>query len=114
MIRRLTIAAAVLLASCATPAPSHVEPDLAPLRCTDRDDVLRQLAERWDEQIVFWGLTPGGFMVEILSSPDGSWTALVTSPRGLSCFLASGSGGRQIVPEQLIGPPVKHGKDRPD
>ena len=59
--------------------------------CAPREALSRHLAERFDEARVGVGTAMGGSrMVEVYASDGGSWSIVVTDPRGISCFMATG------------------------
>jgi hypothetical protein len=91
MIRALCLSAII-----ATPAAANTQ-------CGTRDAILRSLAQNHHEGVIGRGLAFNGHMVELLSSPSGSWTMLVTGPSGLTCFLATGSAW-DAVPD-ILGVP---------
>lgn len=65
-------------------------PAWAHANCGNRDLFLKHLEWNYSEQIVALGITAGGSVLEVLTSPEGTWTMLVTNPRGLTCMFASG------------------------
>ncbi len=111
MISRLSFRAAagvalVLLAVGALPLGS--DPALAqgtPAVCNSRDRLLAQLEKRYGEVPVAIGVADGA-LVELLTAKDGfTWTIILTSPKGVSCLVASGEGWRALAPAQT-GPSV--------
>jgi hypothetical protein len=52
--------------------------------------VIEQLARDFDEHVVSRGLASNGTMLELLVSPQGTWTMLISLPNGNSCFGAAG------------------------
>lgn len=76
-------------ASCATPALAQQ------YDCNDRKSALKHLADKYRETPVAAGVTNGGGLVEVLTSKDGqTWTIIVSTPDGLTCFVAAGEGWR--------------------
>lgn len=55
-----------------------------------RGRVLFQLENRYQEEPVHMGLASNGSVLEVLASPSGSWTIIITRPSGLSCIMAAG------------------------
>lgn len=88
---------ACMIGLLATPA--------AAMQCGERDKIVAHLAETYGEGRVSVGLAENGAMVETFASAEtGSWTLLVTSPRGLTCLLASGESFEtvsDVVPSGL-------------
>ena len=39
--------------------------------------------------------------MEVVASANGSWTALISMPNGMSCLLAAGEGWRALEQEVL-------------
>lgn len=58
--------------------------------CAERDVFLDQLSVRYGELPERFGLMPNGNVLEVFSSDGGSFTVLVTNPKGQSCMIASG------------------------
>ena len=58
--------------------------------CAPRQDVLARFLSDYGERPVALGLLDDGNLLEVLVSPGGSWTILVTLPNRLTCFSASG------------------------
>jgi len=60
--------------------------------CTDRNVFVEQLDANYSEQSERIGLMPNGNILEVFSSPSGSFTIIVSDPKGHSCMIASGEG----------------------
>lgn len=64
-------------------------------QCNKRDNVLKLLADKYQEAPVAVGVTNNGGLVEVLTTGSGkTWTIIVTSPKGVSCLVAAGEGWR--------------------
>jgi len=49
------------------------------------------MLEKYGEKPVARGLANNGVVIEVLVSDDGkTWTIFMTTPKGISCLLASG------------------------
>jgi hypothetical protein len=72
-------------------------------KCAPREDVLRHLAANYSEQPAAVAVTQQGALMEVLTSADGTWTALISMPNGMSCLLAAGEGWRALPQEGLDG-----------
>ncbi len=74
----------------------------APAACGARDGLLSQLESKYGEVPVAIGVTGGdggGALIELLTAKDGmTWTIILTTPKGLSCLIASGEGWRPLAP----------------
>ncbi len=64
--------------------------------CAPREVVLALLAQTYAEETVAIGITAKGALLEILASPKGTWTVIVTLPGGPSCVMAAGDGWRMF------------------
>ncbi|NQV55277.1 MAG: hypothetical protein HQ503_05405 [Rhodospirillales bacterium] len=57
----------------------------------DRAIVVKELAEKHEEQPVGMGVTAGGGVIELFSREDGgTWTLILTMPSGKSYVLGEG------------------------
>jgi hypothetical protein len=81
LLAALTSAAAL----AATPAQAQGQPP-----CAEREALLRGFAERYGEVPHSIAMTDRGTLLEVLVSPAGTWTMLVTQPAGPTCIVASG------------------------
>ncbi|MCW9035575.1 MAG: hypothetical protein OQK35_05635 [Alphaproteobacteria bacterium] len=70
----------------------------SPFVCGERSEVIKTLAKAYKENPTAMGLASGGGMLEVFSSPSGSWTIVVTQPTGTSCIVATGDGWEAITP----------------
>ena len=74
--------------------------------CGKRADILRQLGEKYGETRRSMGLSEGQGVVELYASEEtGSWTILLTTPRGVSCMMAAGQAF-QIESVKAVGSPI--------
>lgn len=62
--------------------------------CSTRDTIVKVLKDKHSEGLKAYGMTASGQQVlEIFTTENGgTWTAVVTSPQGMSCAVASGEG----------------------
>ena len=59
--------------------------------CGKRNDIIQQLQKKYGETRRSVGVQQGRGVVEVYASKEtGSWTILVTDPRGMSCLMAAG------------------------
>ncbi len=76
--------------------PSSAFAQNAPLACMARESLLTQLQEKYGEVPVALGVADGA-LVELLTAKNGlTWTIILTSPKGMSCLIASGDGWRPL------------------
>ena len=91
------IAASVLFLSATSANAQQV--------CAPRDRVVMQLKKQFEEEVSGRGLTVNGKkMIELFISEKGSWTMLISDPRGRSCVVASGEYWQGIT--ALVGDPA--------
>jgi hypothetical protein len=64
--------------------------------CGSRAGLVKELHDKFKENINSIGITGSGTVMELFTSESGSWTLLVTMPNGNSCLIASGSGWESI------------------
>jgi hypothetical protein len=58
--------------------------------CADRGELLADFKDSYKEERGALGVTDSGQLLEVLVSPKGTWTMLVTQPHGPSCVVATG------------------------
>ncbi len=85
----ITVLGAALLAFQPVPAGAQAA-------CGDRAKMITHLGANYSEQPVAIGLTSSGAVIEVLTSPSGTWTFLVTEPSGLTCMVASGESWESL------------------
>jgi hypothetical protein len=71
--------------------------------CGERDVLLEQFAMEHDEKPQALGLGADGGVIEVLVSPKGGWTMLVTYPQRPTCVVAMGEAWELL---QLAGDPA--------
>lgn len=72
--------------------------------CGERSAVLGNLEKMYSETPVSMGLSGNGAVIEVLTSPSGSFTIILTRPNGLSCVMAAGENWEDLPIRQLNGP----------
>ena len=60
--------------------------------CAPRAALLEKLAADFGEAPFAGGVDGGGNLMEILSSPKGTWTLLIVLPNKTACIVGSGEG----------------------
>lgn len=58
--------------------------------CALHQTVVDKLKKTFDEQPTSTGVSTGGSMLEVFTSPTGTWTIVVTTPDGVSCLKLTG------------------------
>lgn len=76
----------------AVPAAAQSQPACAP-----RERMVRNLAA-YGEIPVASGLMGNGALIEILTSPSGTWSIIATRPDGTSCLIVVGDGWQGLAP----------------
>jgi hypothetical protein len=77
--------------------------EAAPRLCGDRDQILKRLEQAREETPQALGLSGDGGVIEVLVSPEGGWTILLTYPRRPTCVVATGESWQML---QLAGQPA--------
>ncbi len=81
-----------------TPATAQVTP------CPDRYDVVKELADNWQEHAIVIGLSNTGQVMEIFASPGGkTWTVIMVTTDGRACPLAAGELLQPVPPKKGTG-----------
>jgi hypothetical protein len=96
--------ALALVTAVALPLPAMAAGNMA---CSQRDDVLHQLGDKYKEAPSAVGLVANnGGLIEVLTSDNGAtWTIIVSMPNGTSCLLAAGENW-QAVEHAAQGPSI--------
>ncbi len=68
--------------------------------CGERGAILKSLEQKHQETRQALGLSADGGVLEVLVSPSGGWTILVTYPKRPSCVVAVGEAWQAL---QLTG-----------
>lgn len=71
-------------------------PAAAARLCGERDQILKRLEQRHDETPQALGLSSDGGVLEVLVSPSGGWTILVTYPKRPTCVVAVGEAWQAL------------------
>ncbi len=74
----------------------------AQVYCGKRGAVLATLEKTYSEAPVSMGLASNGAIIEVLASPSGTFTIILTRPNGLSCVMAAGENWKNL-PDRLTG-----------
>ena len=85
----------LFVAGFSLPAPAPAQTVCLP----ERAAVLAELASKYREVPVARGLTQTGSVLEVLSAPGGSWTAIVSKPGGPTCIVAYGEAWQEVERE---------------
>ena len=98
MVRYLTtILGALLIGWSAFSSPAQAQ-----TMCGERRAVVENLDQTYSEAPVSIGLASNGAVIEVLASPSGSFTIILTQPNGLSCVMAAGENWENL-PKRLPG-----------
>ena len=84
----------------AVPPAAPTGPANAVRLCGERAALLEQFAMQHDETPQALGLGADGGVIEVLVSPEGGWTMLVTYPARPTCVIAMGEAWETV---QLVG-----------
>ena len=95
MYRIVATLGVALIAFATVPAQAHHDQPAQQV-CGERATLMLHLEQKFSEQPIAMGLTAKGAVIEVLTSPSGSWTFLVTEPSGRTCMVASGEGWENL------------------
>ena len=97
MVRSIWMAAAgaTCLAASAASAQQMV--------CGERQHLVNHLGATYSEAPANLGLDATGSVLEVLTSDKGTWTILVTDPKGVTCVVAAGENW-EMLPRMAMGP----------
>lgn len=73
-------------------------------QCGPRGAILQSLAKTYKEVPTHRGVVSTGSLLEVLVSPSGSWTIIITVPGGPTCLVSSGEGWRSLPVKGDEGP----------
>ncbi|WP_108661055.1 hypothetical protein [Acuticoccus kandeliae] len=73
--------------------------------CKDRNEIIEILARKFGETQRSFGLQNNKCILELYTSPSGTWTALVTLPNGRSCVVGAGEA-LTVLPPPPVGDPA--------
>lgn len=73
--------------------------------CGPRENLVPNLKKRADEELAYIGLATNSQMLEVFTSPAGSFTVVMSQPSGRSCVVVIGEGW-QAVKRRPIGDPT--------
>ncbi len=74
--------------------------------CGERAEILDRLEQQFAETPQALGLSEDGALVEVMVSPAGGWTILVTYPKRPSCVVATGEGWESLLVPVPAGQPA--------
>ena len=86
MIRTLT--AAVLAGLAAVWLAPVAEAQTA---CGKRETIVKMLSDKFSEQRHGGGTSGQSSLIEVYTSPSGTWTIIASGARGFSCVIAAGN-----------------------
>jgi hypothetical protein len=94
MFKRTFTASFILgAAALAPPAAAQVAPP-----CFDRDRLVANLTEQYEENLSGTGLRTTRQLLELWSSDEtGTFTIFITHPDGTSCIVASGKNWQPVT-----------------
>lgn len=84
----LGVAALSLMAASASAAKAQSAP------CAPREAIVERLALDFGEEPIGVAVTASGDLLEVLASPQGSWSIIITEAGGPTCLMSAGEGWR--------------------
>lgn len=91
--KRIWVLATILLGLWAAPAYAQQRQ-----LCAPRQAILDKFAAEFGEVPFGGGVDGAGQLIEILTSPSGSWTMLIVRPDKTACIMGSGDGWLEYPP----------------
>lgn len=92
------VLAPIMLAMCHASPVTPQEQAPAP-RCSPHAAKIEQFKQQFGEEVVAQGVTNGGAaFMELLASPNGTWTLFMTRPDGNACTITFGDSFNFIPP----------------
>lgn len=88
--------AAALICLTATGAQTQGMP-----QCAEREALVQFLADKYGEALRFVGVNSVQVTELFVNDATGSWTILVTPPRGLTCMRAGGYGASVLEATEI-------------
>lgn len=101
MIRAFTGMAALAALAAIGFAPGAASAMGGPQVCGPRDKIIDRLSARYQERQSAIGMTSGGSLVELFTSPEGTWTFVHTNADGITCLLAAGEDWEPVMPDSI-------------
>lgn len=101
-MRKLSLWAAVAAACLALLFVTHTASAQQAQCGTDRETILKDLASRYKERLVWQGLDARGAIVKVFASARGNFTILITRPDGLICMASHGKD-HEFIPAAKTG-----------
>ncbi len=98
---QVAVLGALLIAWSALPSNAKAQ-----MACGARNEFVQSLEKGFAETPISVGLGSNGSVIEVFSSDTGTFSILMTSPNGLSCFLIAGDRWedklRSVPPTSLL------------
>jgi hypothetical protein len=99
MRNAIAVLLALGLTTCGLAEPSFAANKV----CGDRAEILKRLEDGHQETRQALGLSADGGVIEVLVSPEGGWTILVTYPKRPTCVVAVGKAWTTL---SIVGQPA--------
>ena len=68
-----------------------------PVNCDDYQRIVNHLEQKYRERTVAVGALSNGRLVQVMASPQGSFTLLIVGPDGIACLVLSGDGWQAVA-----------------
>jgi len=96
--RTVILSTLLVIAGSSVIAPAA----LAQPVCGSRQSISESLKKSYTEAPISMGLTSGGGVIEVFSSPKGTWTLVITQPNGMSCLIAAGQDWETLPQQEVV------------
>ncbi len=97
MLKLTTAIASLTVLVLATASPAEAQ-----FPCGKRADFIKTLADKYNETTKALGIANQTNLVEVFTSPKGTWTIMVTQPKGQTCIIAAGSSWEDLPPNKNL------------
>lgn len=97
---RIAVLSALLVGWSALSSTAKAE-----MLCAERENVIQGLERGYAEMPISMGLAANGVLIEVFTSPAGTFTIVMTHPGGPSCLLIVGDHWNGLV-TKVTGNPI--------
>ena len=88
-----------LLLAAAFAVPAQAEAQTA---CGKRNEIVKMLSDKYRETPRALGIAGQTNLLEVYTSKSGSWTLLLTQPRGRTCIVGAGQSWEELPDQKKL------------
>lgn len=97
-VYRVTLIAALVAVLLATGVSAAMAQQIP---CAPRTAMVENLEKSYAESRQSIAITSDGRLLEVLTSPSGTWSILMTAPGGPACLVAAGDDWHSLPPRPV-------------